>query len=79
MREHEGGKDRRVRSIIYGIAAAMVFVSPTKSQTSFTAQRVASGLTQPLYVTAPPGDINHLFIVQKTGQIVVLAFRNVGS
>ena len=64
-----------MRSIIYAITVGLIFVSRARSQTSFTAQRVASGLTQPLYVTAPPGDINHLFIVQKTGQIVVLDLR----
>src|SRR5687767_3985959 len=30
---------------------------------------VSSGLSQPLYVTAPPGDHNRLFIVEKTGAI----------
>jgi glucose/arabinose dehydrogenase len=39
---------------------------------SFTAVRVASGLTQPVFVTAPPGDTTHIYIVQQTGQIIVL-------
>ena len=34
--------------------------------------RVASGLTQPLFVTAPPGDSGRLFIVQKNGAIRIL-------
>jgi hypothetical protein len=34
--------------------------------------RVASGLTQPLFVTAPPGDSGRLFIVQQNGQIRIL-------
>ena len=34
--------------------------------------RVASGLAQPLFVTAPPGDFNRIFIVQQNGQIRVL-------
>jgi glucose/arabinose dehydrogenase len=34
--------------------------------------RVASGLTQPLFVTAPPGDSARLFIVQQNGQIRIL-------
>jgi len=37
-----------------------------------TAIRVASGLTAPLFVTAPPGDFNRLFIVQQGGQIRIL-------
>lgn len=36
------------------------------------ALQVASGLNQPLFVTAPPGDYNRIFIVQKTGQIRIL-------
>ena len=34
--------------------------------------RVASGLTQPLFVTAPPGDSGRLFIVQQNGRIRTL-------
>jgi glucose/arabinose dehydrogenase len=36
------------------------------------AVRVASGLTQPLFVTAPPGDFERLFIVQQDGAIRIL-------
>lgn len=79
MREHEGRNDYRrlccMRSILYGFAMTLLCVSTAKTQTTFTAQRVASGLTQPLFVTAPPGDVNHLFIVQQTGQIRILDLR----
>src|SRR2546423_4599792 len=34
--------------------------------------RVASGLSSPLFATAPPGDINRLFIVQQNGVIRIL-------
>jgi glucose/arabinose dehydrogenase len=34
--------------------------------------RVASGLTRPLFVTAPPGDSGRLFIVQQDGRIRIL-------
>jgi glucose/arabinose dehydrogenase len=66
---------RRTRSILYGIALAMLIASPARSQSRFTAQRIASGLNRPLYVTAPRGDVNHLFIVQQTGEILVLDLR----
>jgi glucose/arabinose dehydrogenase len=33
---------------------------------------VASGLSVPLYLTAPPGDLSRLFIVEKTGGIRVV-------
>ena len=36
------------------------------------AVQVASGLTQPLFVTAPPGDFSRLFIVQQDGNIRIL-------
>jgi glucose/arabinose dehydrogenase len=34
--------------------------------------RVASGLTQPLFVTSPPGDFNRIFIVLQIGQVRIL-------
>jgi len=34
--------------------------------------RVASSLTKPLFVTAPPGDSGRLFIVQQNGRIRIL-------
>src|SRR6266550_7387956 len=89
MGQREGGNHRRqVRSILYGVAAVILSASGARSQeadggssaqpqgvTGFTATRVAAGLTQPLFVTAPPGDVNHLFIVQQTGQILMLDLR----
>lgn len=35
-------------------------------------ERVAAGLSDPVYVTAPPGDTSRLFILQQTGQIRIL-------
>src|SRR6266404_8286938 len=37
--------------------------------------RVGSGLSSPLFVTAPPGDFNRLFIVQQGGQIRILNLK----
>src|SRR4029078_11253060 len=39
---------------------------------AIAAERVASGLDQPLFATAHPGDPNHLFIVEKEGAIRIL-------
>jgi len=39
---------------------------------AIAATRVASGLDQPLFVTAAPGDTSRLFIVEKTGTIKIL-------
>jgi cysteine-rich repeat protein len=42
------------------------------SGTAIKAERVASGLSSPVYVTAPPGDVSRIFIVQQTGAIRIL-------
>ncbi len=43
-----------------------------QAPSGIAAVRVASGLTQPLFVTAPPGDPARLFIVQQNGAIRIL-------
>ena len=45
---------------------------PQSQATSIVATRVATGLSQPLFATAPPGDTGRLFLVEKTGQIKIL-------
>jgi len=57
-----GGTD-----VIYGFDPNAPYASAT-----IAATRVASGLDQPLYVTAAPGDTSRLFIVEKTGAIKIL-------
>ena len=42
---------------------------PQGNASSIAAVRVASGLSQPLYVTSPPSDPNRLFIVEQAGLI----------
>jgi len=52
---------------------AMVVLSPAYAQNPrLDAARVAGGFTAPLYVTAPPGDTSRLFVVQQTGQILII-------
>ena len=53
--------------LIYGFDPNAAYASAT-----IAATRVASGLDQPLYVTAAPGDTSRLFIVEKTGAIKIL-------
>ena len=53
--------------LIYGFDPNAAYASATIGAT-----RVASGLDQPLYVTAAPGDTSRLFIVEKTGTIKIL-------
>src|SRR5262245_34445667 len=45
---------------------------PQSQASSIRATRVASGLNQPLFAAAPPGDAGRLFLVEKTGQIKIL-------
>ena len=45
---------------------------PPQTADALTAQRVASGLTQPVFVTAPPNDSTHIYIVLQTGRIMRL-------
>jgi Ca2+-binding RTX toxin-like protein len=45
---------------------------PQSQASSILATRVATGLSQPLFATAPPGDTGRLFLVEKTGQIKIL-------
>lgn len=46
------------------------------SDTPLTTVRVASGLTRPLFATAPPGDVVRVFLVEQDGRILIL--RNGG-
>jgi hypothetical protein len=45
---------------------------PQGQATPIAATRVASGLNQPLFVTAAPGDVDRLFVVEKAGIIKIL-------
>ena len=59
--------------LIYGFDPNAAYPSA-----NIAATRVASGLNQPLFATAPPGDTGRLFIVEKTGAIKILDL-NTGS
>ena len=58
-----GGND-----VIYGFNPD----GPQSKVTSIEATRVATGLNQPLFAGAPPGDTGRLFIVEKEGLIKIL-------
>lgn len=48
----------------------LVFL-PSMATAQFQVERIASGLSQPLYVRSAPGDDERLFVVEKEGQIEV--------
>ena len=62
------------RAMFYGVILAVLahFDLQAQSISGIAAVRVATGLTQPLFVTAPPGDFGRLFIVQQNGAIRIL-------
>src|SRR5829696_2343483 len=45
---------------------------PQGTTSAITATRVAAGLAEPVFATAPPGDVGRLFIVEKGGRIQIL-------
>jgi hypothetical protein len=69
---------RRIVILIVALGASLA-MSPRASvaQTPLTTTRVASGLNRPLYVTHAPGDFDRVFIVQQTGEILILDLQGV--
>ncbi len=65
---------RAMRATICSLILAAISPCGLRAQIvpGLDAIRVASGLTQPLFVTAQPGDFGRLFIVQQNGQIRIL-------
>ena len=55
--------------------ALLILVATKITAQQLDAIRVASGLSSPLFVTAPPGDFNRLFIAQQGGQIRILNLK----
>lgn len=63
------------RSLCCYLVALISSAAPSANAqgvSGLAAVRVASGINQPLFVTAPPNDFNRLFIVSKGGQISIL-------
>src|SRR4030095_7148400 len=62
---------RTMRTTICSLILAAISLAGLRAQmvSGLDAIRVASGLTWPLFVQAPPGDSGRLFIVQQHGQL----------
>lgn len=58
------------------LVCALATLLPVSLPSCITTERVASGLTSPLYATAAPGRTGRLFIVQRTGEIQILNLSN---
>jgi len=59
--------DMRRLLVLTCVVASAAGVREARSATPLTTVRIASGLSLPLYVTAPPGDTTRLFIVEQRG------------
>ena len=70
----KGDGKKYIRWICLGICILAVCSSKICAQavSGLSAVRVAFGLTQPVFVAAPPGDTRRLFIVRQTGQVHIL-------
>ena len=54
------------------LTAGLAAAAPAPAPAQIAAERVASGLAWPVFVTAPAGDAERLFIVQQGGRVLVL-------
>src|SRR5690606_36569337 len=55
------------REVIYGFDPD----GPQGGVAAIDATRIATGLTQPIFVASPPGDLDRMFVVSKTGVISI--------
>ena len=55
-----------------GLVAGLLLATSANAQPLLTTKRVAVGLTQPIFVTAAPGDDSRLFVVEQSGRIRIL-------
>ena len=65
---------RVVRSLLCaGLLPAIVLaLTTTISEAALEATRIATGFTIPLYVCAPPGDTNRIFVAEQHGKIKIV-------
>lgn len=61
----------RLRAAVW-LTASLAAAAPASAPAQIASERVASGLAWPVFVTAPAGDAERLFIVQQGGRVLVL-------
>jgi len=62
---------KSIVSITIFVACLTGYIAPAHAQ-GFETERIATGLTSPLLVTAPPNDFDRIFIVQQDGRILIM-------
>ena len=66
----------RLAAILAAAVAALLAAAGARPQAeALRLQRVASGFSSPVYLTVAPGERGRLYVVEKTGRIVVLQGR----
>lgn len=72
------GFGRRIWFITLAVLAILADAVKTEAQapTGLAATRIATGFDRPLYVTAPPGDYNRLFVVCQSGKVHIVNLSN---
>lgn len=62
-----------IRLSIFAAACALgVIAGRALADTPLTTEQIATGLTRPVYVTAPAGDADRLFVVERRGVIRII-------
>jgi len=59
-------------SVICALLLILVFATQSFPQTPLTTTPIASGLSSPLYLTAPAGDTQRVFIVEQVGRVRIV-------
>lgn len=74
MSQHPKSIGPRVLALAAAISLGVLAFAPANTEAAIriAAQRVAGGFILPLYVVAPPGDTSRIFVVQKTGEILIV-------
>lgn len=70
LRKSPGGRPA-LAAVALLAGALLLAASPARA--AARARLVAAGLSRPLLVTAPPGDLDRVFVVEQTGRIRLLA------
>ena len=66
------GRRLLILTLVWCVMAPAVFSADLEDYGPVRLEPLASGLDRPIYVTAPPGEIDRLFIVEQTGAVRVL-------
>src|SRR5436309_1411329 len=77
-REQEMKREGKPRWWRFGLLPFCIFAATDlygQAVQGLDAIRVATGLSSPLFVTAPPGDFNRVFIVEQGGTIRILNLK----